>query len=85
MKTFSYVVNDKLGIHARPAGQIVNAAKQFTSTITLEFGSKKTVAKSVMGVMALGVKQGNEVKVSAEGEDEAAAIAAMEEFFKNNL
>ncbi len=85
MKTFSYVVNDKLGIHARPAGQIVNVAKQFTSTITLEFGSKKAAAKSVMGVMSLGVKQGNEVKVNAEGEDEEAAIAALEDFFQTNL
>lgn len=85
MKSFSYVINDELGIHARPAGLLVKEAKQFTSTINLECGGKKAAAKGLMGVMGLAVKKGNEVTVTAEGDDEDAAIAAMEAFFKANL
>ena len=85
MKSFTYVVKDELGIHARPAGLLVKEAKQFASTITLECGEKKAAAKGLMGVMGMAVKQGNEVVVTAEGEDEDAAIAALEAFFNANL
>lgn len=85
MQSFKYVVKDELGIHARPAGMLVKEAKQFTSVITLECGEKKAVAKGVMGVMGMAVKQGNEVTVTAEGEDEEAAIAALQKFFEENL
>lgn len=85
MLTFTYVIKDELGIHARPAGLLVKEAKQFASTITLECGGKKAAAKGLMGVMGLAVKKGNEVTVIVEGEDEAAAAAAMKAFFAANL
>lgn len=85
MKSFTYVIKDELGIHARPAGLLVKEVKQFTSAITLECGEKKAAAKGLMAVMAMGVKQGNEVTVTAEGEDEDAAIAAIQAFFETNL
>ena len=85
MKSFDYVIKDEMGIHARPAGLIVKQAKQYSSTITLICGEKKAVAKGLMGVMALTVKKGNTVTVTAEGEDEAVAIEAMKEFFEQNL
>lgn len=85
MKSFTYTIKDELGIHARPAGLLVKEAKQYTSTITLACGDKKAAAKGLMGVMGMAVKQGNEVTVTAEGDDEDAAIAALEAFFKANL
>lgn len=85
MQKFNYVIKDELGIHARPAGLLVKEAKQFTSVITLECNGKKAVAKGLMGVMGMAVKQGHEITVSAEGADEVAAIAAMKTFFENNL
>ena len=85
MQSFTYVIKDELGIHARPAGLLVKEAKKYTSTITLLCGEKKAVAKGLMGVMGMAVKQGMEVTVTAEGEDEVAAIAALESFFKANL
>ncbi len=85
MQTFTYVIKDELGIHARPAGLLVKEAKQFASTITLECGDKKAAAKGLMGVMGMAVKQGNEVTVTVEGEDEEAAAAAMKAFFEANL
>lgn len=85
MQKFTYVIKDELGIHARPAGLLVKEAKNFTSTITLEANGKKGAAKGLMGVMSMAVKQGNEVTVTIEGDDEAAAAAAMKAFFEKNL
>lgn len=85
MKSFTYTINDSLGIHARPAGQIVNEAKKFTSAITIDSGEKQANAARLMAVMSLGVKCGQKVTVSAEGDDEAAAIDAMQKYFEANL
>ena len=86
MKEFSYTIQDPLGIHARPAGMLAKAAKEFTNTtITVEKEGKVVKASQLMKLMSLGVKAGNTVTVRAEGDDEAAAITAMEEFFKANL
>lgn len=84
MKKFSYTVQDATGIHARPAGLLVKAAKALDSTITLENAvGKSAVATKLMAVMGLGIKQGDTVTV--EGGDEEASAAAMEEFFRENL
>ena len=85
MQTFTYVIKDELGIHARPAGLLVKEAKNFASTITLEANGKKSAAKGLMGVMSMAVKQGNEVTVTVEGDDEVAATEAMKAFFEANL
>lgn len=85
MKEFTYVITDEIGIHARPAGMLVKEAKAFTSKITLEANGKTADATKLMAVMSLGVKNGAEVVIKAEGDDENAAIAKMEEFMKENL
>ncbi|MCI6732371.1 MAG: HPr family phosphocarrier protein [Lachnospiraceae bacterium] len=85
MKSFSYVIKDEIGIHARPAGLLVKEAKNFESTITLECKGKKAAAGRLMAIMGMGVKTGDEVTVSAEGADEDAAIAAFQKFFEENL
>ncbi len=86
MKQFTYVVQDKLGIHARPAGMLAKAAKNYGDTvITVTKGSTTVKASQLMKLMGLGVKGGEEVTVAAEGPDEDAAIAAMQEFFEQNL
>ena len=85
MKEFKYVVQDELGLHARPAGLLVKEAAKFKSAITLDSGAKKADAKRIMAVMSMGVKQGVEVTVSIDSEDEDAAFEAIEAFFKANL
>lgn len=85
MKEFKYVITDEFGIHARPAGMLVKEAKEFSSKITLEANGKSAEATKLMAVMSLGVKTGAEVVIKAEGDDEDAAIAKMEEFMKANL
>lgn len=85
MKQFTYTVNDPVGIHARPAGMLVKEAKNYTSTITIEKNGKAVNALKLMALMGLGVRKGDTVTVAAEGDDEDAAIAGLEKFFKDNL
>ena len=86
MKQFTYVIQDPLGIHARPAGALVKAAKPFADTaIQVVKGDKSVKATQLMKLMGLGVKGGDTVTVTAEGPDEDSAISAMEQLFKENL
>ncbi len=85
MKEFSYEIKDEVGIHARPAGMLAKEAKSFSSKITIEANGKSADVTKLMAVMGLGIKKGTKVNIKAEGEDEEAAIASIEEFMKNNL
>ncbi len=86
MKQFQYTITDPLGIHARPAGLLVKAAKALDSTITIEKeDGKSAVATKLMAVMGLAIKAGNTVTVTVEGGNEEANAAAMEQFFKENV
>lgn len=85
MKEFKYIITDPEGIHARPAGELVKAAKGFASAIKITKGEKSADAKKIFGLMGLGVKQGEEILVQAEGEDEEQAAAGLEAFLKGNL
>ena len=86
MKEFTYTVNDPLGIHARPAGMLAKLAKGYAdTTITVTKEGTTVKASQLMKLMGLGVKQGTQVTVAAEGPAEDEAIAAMENFFKENL
>lgn len=79
-KTFK--VTSESGIHARPATVLVQAASQFNSEIKLEFNGKSVNLKSIMGVMSLGVGQGSQITISAEGEDATDALNKLEEVLK---
>ncbi len=68
------------GLEARPVAVLVQVASQFNSSIYVECGDKKVNAKSIMGMMALGLDAGEEVVVSAEGDDESNAMADIEKF-----
>lgn len=86
MKSFEFVVNDPVGIHARPAGQLVKEVKNLIgSKVTITKGEKSADALRLMAVMQLGVKKGDTVTVSVEGGNEEAAAAALEQFFKDNF
>ncbi len=85
MKSFNYTIRDEVGIHARPAGMLVNAAKTTGCKVTLEKGGKSADACKLFSVMSLGVKCGDTVTVSVEGDNEDAALAVLEKFFTDNL
>lgn len=85
MKVFEYVIQDALGIHARPAGILAKEAKNYESTIKIKKGDKEAEATRLMSVMGLGVKKGETIAVTVEGADEEAAFAAMQKFFEEQL
>ena len=85
MKTFNYVIKDELGLHARPAGRMVKLVKAMSSKVWLTAGDRKADLTKMFAIMDLGVKQGNEISVTAEGENEAADIEVLERFFHENF
>ena len=73
MKEFKYVVTDPEGIHARPAGMLVKAVKEFSCDIKIAKDGKAMNCKAIFGIMGLAVKQGEEVTLTFDGADEDAA------------
>ena len=72
------VVRCESGLHNRQATYFVQKANEFESSIWLESGSRKMNAKSLLGIMALGIVTGSTVTLSAVGPDEEAAVAALD-------
>ena len=85
MIEFVYTIKDPVGIHARPAGLLSKEGRKYKSAITVEKDGPAVNVLKLMALMKLGVKCGETVTVRVEGEDEAVAGPAMEEFFKANL
>lgn len=85
MKEFNYVIKDPVGIHARPAGLLAKEAKNYKSTITFVKGEKSAKATALMKLMGMGIKQGDEVTIRVEGEDEDTCFAAIEKFIKEHF
>lgn len=85
MKKFEYTIKDEVGIHARPAGMLVNTVKPFSSSVSIERNGKVADARRLMAVMGLGVKCGDTVVVTVEGDDEEQASSALQDFFEKSL
>lgn len=68
------------GLEARPVAMLVQVASQFDSSIYLEAGEKKVNAKSIMGMMSLGLDTGEKVTAIADGNDEEAALEGIEKY-----
>ena len=69
MKSFEYVITEPVGIHARPAGMLNKEARKYKSAILVHRGEKSANVLRLMALMKLGVKCGETVKVTIEGED----------------
>lgn len=76
------VVTNKAGMHARPAAMLVKAAGNYKSAVKLSAKGKTVSLKSVLGIMTLGLKQGTEAVIQAEGEDAEAAVAEIKGMFE---
>ncbi len=85
MEQFSYTIRDELGIHARPAGQLVREAARFAASVSISTGGKQASAKKLFSLMGLCAKQGDELLVQVEGKDEKEAAADIRRFLENNL
>ena len=73
------------GLEARPIAVLVQIASRYDSTIYLETNGKKVNAKSIMGMMSLGLDLGEEVAVIADGVDEVAAVENIEKFLAGDV
>ena len=71
------VVQNKTGLHARPAAQFVELASKFKSEISVVNDGDKVNAKSIIGIMSGGIGEGAEISIEAEGSDEQEAVMAL--------
>ncbi len=85
MKEFQYIITDAEGIHARPAGELVKAAKEFTCSIQMSKDGRAVDCKKIFGIMSLGVKKGQEVVLTFDGSDEEKAYETISSFMKEKL
>ena len=85
MKEFKHVINDPLGLHARPAGMLVKAVAGYASKVTITAPTGTADAKRLMAVMRLAAKQGMELTVTVDGADEEKAAAELRSFLTANL
>lgn len=79
------VVQNKLGIHARPASMFVKTANKFASEIYVQKGDEKVNGKSIMGLMMLAAGPGSKIHISAEGDDGADALKELEALLKRKF
>ena len=85
MRSFVYVVRDRAGIHARPAGFVVKEAKKYKAQTAVALGEKRADAKKLTELMSMGIKYGDEIIVEVSGEDEEAACTALETVLREHL
>lgn len=85
MKSKDLLIENRLGLHARAAAQIVKTSSGFASKILLSKDGMDVDGKSIMGIMMLAAARGSTVRVQAEGADEDAALAGLERLFKDKF
>ncbi|MBE6716850.1 MAG: HPr family phosphocarrier protein [Ruminococcaceae bacterium] len=78
MITKDITVQNQVGLHARPATFFIQRANEFKSAIWVEKEERRANAKSLLGVLSLGITGGTEIRIIADGQDEADAVAALE-------
>ena len=77
MLTKEITVNNQVGLHARPATFFIQKANEFRSGIWIERDDRRVNAKSLLGVLSLGVTKGSSIRIVADGSDEQLAIDAL--------
>ena len=78
-------VTNKLGVHARPAGLIVDITGQAKSDVSIVYEGSKATAKSILNVMMLAIPAGSEVKFEVDGEDEETIVQQLEQLFNDHF
>ena len=85
MLSKTLTINNPSGLHLRPAGVLSQTAMKFKSDVIIECGEKRIVAKSVLNVMAAGIKCGTEINLICDGEDETDAMKTLSEAIEGGL
>ena len=84
MITKSMTVNIPKGLDARPVALLVQVASQYESSIYVEIQEKKVNAKSIMGMMSLGLAEGEQITIISNGPDEQDAVSAIDKYISKN-
>jgi phosphocarrier protein len=79
------IITNPVGLHARPATFLIQRANDFSSSIWLEKDERRINAKSLLGVLSLGVTKGEEIKIIGSGPDEAAAVDMLYELISSDF
>jgi len=85
MEQFTFVIKDKNGMHARPAGAVAACAKKYKSDIKIYKEEKEANAKRLLSLMGLGATYNTEIVIKIEGEDEKEALSDMKKVLSENL
>lgn len=85
MLTKEFEINNPIGLHARAAAVFVQTCSFFTSEIMITKEKNAVNAKSIIGVLALGVNQGETISIQIDGDDEAEAMEEIEHFFAEKI
>ena len=85
MYTQNVTINNEVGLHARPATFFIQKANEFKSGIWVEKDDRRVNAKSLLGIMSLGIVSGSTVTLSAVGSDEETAVAALEALLQRDV
>ena len=79
------VINNQVGLHARPATFFIQKANEFKSSTWVEKEDRRVNAKSLLGVLSLGIVKGTPMTIIADGVDESAAIATLAQLVENEF
>ena len=85
MVTKEVVINNQVGLHARPATFFIQKANEFKSSIWIEKDDRRVNAKSLLGVLSLGIVKGTAVNLIADGPDENDAIATLSDLIASDF
>jgi len=85
MYTREITVNNEVGLHARPATFFIQKANEFKSGIWVEKEDRRVNAKSLLGVLSLGIVKGTTITLIADGADEEEAVGALAELVEDNF
>lgn len=85
MQSFTYTITDEMGLHARPAGQMVKYLKTVPARVTIRSGDRSADGRKLFAIMGMAVNKGEAVTVEVEGEGEEALRDELLEFFKANF
>ena len=85
MVTQEVTINNEVGLHARPATFFTQKANEFKSGIWVDKDERRVNAKSLLGVLSLGITKGTTITLLADGSDEKEAVAALSELVSGNF
>ena len=85
MYTREVTVNNQVGLHARPATFFIQKANEFKSSIWVEKEERRVNAKSLLGVLSLGIVKGTQIDIMADGSDESEAVSALADLISSNF